>query len=160
MGKFLESTFFSDRVRGLISIFLLVLIAGFLLFQTAFPHKPTLDKETLQSLQQVTEVLRTTASNLEVTSQGQAELNDSLKKKIGELDVTRKKDYAELLKTYGLDVDLPTSGDLDDGHHGVQQRSDDQRRKPVPPGSVPAGADKHLQTPATGHEEKTDASHP
>jgi hypothetical protein len=158
MGKFLESTFFSDKIRGLVTLFLLVLIAGFLLFQTIFPHKPTLDQETMQSLQNVTEVLRKAAVNLESAGQSQAELNETLKRQLGDLDTARNKGYEELLEKYGLDVDLPTTPG-DGLINRMQPRNNDLRGKPVPPGSSPTGADQHLQSPTPGHQEKADPGH-
>ena len=157
MGAFLESTFFSDKIRGMITMFLLVLIAGFLLFQALFPHTPTLDKATMTSLVEVTETLRKAASNLESAGQSQAELNDTLKQQLGAMSVARSKGYEKLLKEYGLSVDLPTSSGP--GYiNGVQQSPDNIGRKPVPTGASPASSNPILPIPITKHKNPPDAS--
>lgn len=162
MTALLEGTFFSDKVRGAITLFLLLIIVGVLGFQYLFPRPQPLDKEALASLMAATEVMQKAANNLEHSSQSQIELNDTLKQQLSQMALARNEGYEQLLKKYGLDLTLPGSVNLKlDGLDGrVFPPDNDFGGNFVPPVPSATGSNKQLQKPAPGHQSQVDPSDP
>lgn len=161
MTALLESTFFSDKVRGAITLFLLVIIVFVLGFQYFFPRAQKLDNETLSSLIAATEVMQHAADNLEQSSRSQMDLNDSLKQQLAQMALTRNEGYETLLKKYGLDLSLPGSVNLKlDGVNGMFPPDNDFGGYPVPPSPSTTSSDKQLQKSTPGNKVKVDPSDP
>lgn len=154
MTALLENTFFSDKVRGAITLFLLVIIIGVLGVQYFFPRQQTLDSGTLNSLIAATEVMQKAAVNLEHASQSQVDLNDTLKQQLNSMALTRNEGYEQLLKKYGLDLTLPGTVNLKlnqlDGR--VQPQDNDIGGNFVPPVPGTANPNRQLQKPASGNK--------
>lgn len=157
MGALLESTFFSDKIRGAITLFLLLLILGVLGMQYLFPKQQKLDPETLTSLIAATETMRSAATNLEQASKSQIDLNDTLKQQLSQMALARNEGYEQLLKQYGLDLTLPGTVNLKLDNR-VYTPDNGVGSKAVPGGSGSANTTGHLQEPTTNHQNKTNRS--
>lgn len=146
MVKLLEGTFFSDKVRGAITIFLLVLLVGLFGVQYLFPrHTNTLDAETIDALRDVKGQLERVVDNLEKSSESQAALNQTLSRQLDTAKKVQDEGYADLLKELGLDLTLPNTAA--DDPFGLRSQDHNLGRKPVPTGPGTAGADQLLQVP-------------
>lgn len=156
MGALLESTFFSDKIRGTITLFLLVLILGILGMQYLFPKQQKLDPATLTSLVAATETMRIAATNLEQASKSQIDLNDTLKQQLNQMALARNEGYEQLLKQYGLDLTLPGTVNLKLDR--VYTPNDSVGSKTVPGSPGAADPAKHVQKPTTGDQGKVNRS--
>lgn len=162
MTALLENTFFSDKVRGAITLFLLVIIIGVLGVQYFFPRQQTLDSGTLNSLIAATEVMQKAAVNLENASQSQVDLNDTLKQQLNSMALTRNEGYEQLLKKYGLDLTLPGTVNLKlnklDGGVLPQDNHIGGEFVPAVPGAT--GTNRQLPKSTPGNKVKVDPSDP
>lgn len=156
MGALLEGTFFTDKIRGAITLFLLLLIVGVMGFQYIFPRHPPVDTATLDALRDVKSSLERVASNLEVAGQSSVALNETLTRQLDAAEEIRNKGYASLLKLYGLDLALPV--DSSGNPFGVPAQDVSVGGKLVPPGASPTGTNKQLQVPAAKHKGTTNPS--
>lgn len=155
MVALLEGTFFSDRIRGAITIFLLVLLVGLFGVQYFFPrHTNTLDVETIDALRDVKGQLERVVDNLEKSSESQAALNQTLTRQLDSAKKAQDEGYADLLKELGLDLTLPSVGA--DDPFGLRTQDNHLGRKLVPSGSGTAGADKLLPGPSSIHQSPID----
>jgi hypothetical protein len=159
MVALLSGTFFSDKVRSAITMFLLTLLLGLACFQYFFPrHTNTLDAATIESLRDVRGQLERVADNLEKSSESQAALNSTLTRQLDVARQVQNEGYANLLKQYGLDLSLPSANT--DDPFGLRTPDHNLGRELVPPSPGSTGTDQLLQDPAEVHKGKTDPSHP
>lgn len=159
MVALLEGTFFSDRIRGAITIFLLVLLVGLFGVQYFFPrHTNTLDVETIDALRDVKGQLERVVDNLEKSSESQAALNQTLTRQLDSAKKEQDEGYANLLKELGLDLTLPSTSA--DDPFGLRSQDHNLGRKPVPTGPGTAGADQLLQVPSPIHQRTIDPGDP
>jgi hypothetical protein len=157
MFAFFSGAFFTDKVRGVITMFLLVLLVGLWGAQYFWPrHANTLDDQTIDALKDVRGQLERVANNLDKSSEAQTALNQTLARQLDSAKQVRDEGYAKLFKEYGLDLGVAPVDPNDP--FGLRAPDHDLGGQPVPPSSGSAGADQYLQESAPSNQGKTNPS--
>ena len=112
MAEDIKEVFFSDKVRSVLTIGALILIATLLFISWMFPRSSHIDQKTTQTLQNVSTQLEHVATTLGDTAAQQAELTKSLERELHDRNVTREDEYEKLLKDYGYDIPKTSSSNV------------------------------------------------
>jgi hypothetical protein len=167
MPEVIKGMFFTDKLRSICSILLLTLLFGAVMMSWAFPRHSSVDKETVDSLKQVSSQLERAADSFEKQSNVTAQLNATLQKTLDEQESIRDDKFKTLLNRYGVvappPVPDPLAGVVLSGDHavtGLRPEDHSLRGEHVPPGTSLTSRNKQLQDPIADHEAKTDGDAP
>ena len=161
MGEILESTFFSDKLRSIISVVLLVLLMGLIGLSWAFPRESKVSQQTLDTLKEVSGVMKDAALKFEQQSNMTSQLNDTLTKQLQQGEDERNASYNALLQKYGLD---PAGGNVTNPFGtlpvvGLRASDDHLGGVNLPPGANATSGTRQLQDASQGLATKTDSGH-
>jgi hypothetical protein len=160
MDEILKGTFFTDKLRTIITVILITLLMALIALSWAFPRESKVSQETLDTLKTVTVTLKDAAEKFEQQANLTSQLNDTLSQQLKQSETVSNENYNALLKQYGLD---PTSGSIGDplgvqsGNVGLRSPDNHLGGKHVSPGASAAGGAGQLQKPAEGHATASDS---
>lgn len=108
MARVFGALFF-DKLRGTVSLFVLVIIALLLGISHFFPQPVKLDSKTTDTFVQAADVMRKAASTMESAAQDNIQFRQSMQKELSIQAELRKSNYEALYDQYGIGS-LPNNG--------------------------------------------------
>lgn len=105
MGAEIKDMFFTDKLRGIVTLLFMVIITALIAGSWAFPRQTSsnLDEKSLNTLQEVSRQLKTAADNFERQAIESAQLRESLNRTLDIQKGERDEVYNRMLQRYGLD---------------------------------------------------------
>lgn len=167
MPEVIKGIFFTDKLRSICSMLLMLLLFGAVMMSWAFPRHSSVDKETIDTLKEVSSQIERAADNFKKQSDVTAALNATLKQQLEEQETDRNGKYQTLLGRYGVVMSPPSPDPLagvilsgDDAVVGLRPEDHSLGSKHIPPGTVITDRDKQLQDPAANHEGQANGNAP
>lgn len=147
MAKVFGALFF-DKLRGIVSFIVLVIIAVLLAKDHFFPKPVKLDERTTETFVTAADVMRKAAAAMEQTAQDNIQFRQSMQNELSVQAELRKTNYATLYEQYGIgSLPSPANSTVSGFTYGLQQQPDSERGRPVPPGKDHPGGIQQLQHP-------------
>ncbi len=138
MSEF-KDALFSDKLRGVTTLVLLMIILCIVLLSWMFPKQSSVSEKTLDTLQNVANQMERVGNNIERASLAQEKRNTLLEQQLSDRKDSREKDYDALEQKYGKYNGNATVGDA---AVGVQQQTVNEGSRHVPTGAGTASKDK------------------
>lgn len=167
MPEVIKGMFFTDKLRSICSMLLLLLLFGAVMMSWAFPRHSSVDKETIDSLKQVSSQIERAADNFKKQSDVTAALNATLQRTLDEQESIRDDKFKTLLNRYGVvmppTVPDPLAGLILSGDNaitGLRPEDHNLRGEYIPPGTSLTSRNKQLQDSVADHEAKADGHTP
>lgn len=159
MGAEIKDMFFTDKLRGIVSMLFMLLLITMVGLTWAFPRQTSsnLDEKSLNTLQEVSKQLKTAAENFERQANESAQLRESLDRTLNLQKGERDDVYNKMLERYGYDptkLEAPSAGRYPATpppppsttiNIGVLPPDNGKRSVDIPPGSGHPSGDRQLQ---------------
>lgn len=158
MPEVIRETFFSDKVRTIATLVLLATILFVIIGTWAFPRNQGVDQQTVDNLREVTNQIQRAADNFEKQSSSTIALNEELTRQLKQAESVRNEGYDQLLKKYGVDMDIVPSDSVTKSSGGMRSQDNHLGSIDIHAGAVTAGDSQQLQATDREHQGKTDGS--
>ena len=134
-----KSALFTDKVRSVVTLVLLLLILFLVAMAWLFPRNSGVSTQTVAALEGVVKNMNVAAQNMQNAAASQQQVNEVLRLQLMERKNTRYILYEDLLMKYGIDN---LNGD---GAIGLQPQDNNQRGGSVSQGIGGARQSGHVQ---------------
>lgn len=138
MSEF-KDALFSDKLRGVTTLVLLMIILCIVLLSWIFPKQSSVSEKTLDTLQNVANQMERVGNNIERASLAQEKRNTLLEQQLSDRKNDRENDYNALEQKYGK---YDGNASVGSAAVGVQQQTIDERSRHVSISTSPASKDK------------------
>lgn len=172
MGELIAGTFFTDKLRSAMTAILLVILIALICLSWAYPRSSDVSKQTLDTLKEVSGVMKDAAEKFEQQALTTSTINDTLNQQLRQSETERDASYQKLLKDHGLDpgdlyidypsaappaqFDLPATPSVPHVVIRMFPENNSVGSQHVPSGTGATGADRELQEQATQHSKPAD----
>lgn len=116
-----KNALFTDKVRGVATLVLLLMILFLVVMAWLFPRNSGVSAQTVVALEGVVKNMTMAAQDMQRAASSQQQVNEALRLQLSERKGTRDKLYDDLLKNYGID------GINGNATNGMQSQNHDQR---------------------------------
>lgn len=134
-----KSALFTDKVRSVVTLVLLLLILFLVAMAWLFPRNSGVSTQTVAALEGVVKNMNVAAQNMQNAAASQQQVNEVLRLQLLERKNTRDILYEDLLNKYGLN-NLDSNGTV-----GLQPQNNNHRGGPVSQSVGGAGQNGHVQ---------------
>lgn len=135
----LKQAFFTDKLRGLSTLLLLIIILCVVSLSWLFPKQSSVSQKTLDTLQNVANQMERVGNNIERVSMAQEKRNTILEQQLMDSKVTRDAAYKALEDKYGT---YPGDAKRAATVERLQSETVDERGGHVPVSASPTGKNK------------------
>ncbi|EBV8434186.1 hypothetical protein NFI00_000051 [Salmonella enterica] len=108
----LKNALFPDKLRGFMTLILLVIIMCLVLLSWIFPRQSSVSEKTLDTLQNVANQMERVGNNIERASLAQEKRNTLLEQQLQDRKSLRDNDYDALEQKYGKYLGPVPDGDV------------------------------------------------